>query len=571
MNKQGIIHEIQSSHAYGIRGDRARFVLKAPRNELLDAGFVWVDKYLYERGISGKNHLNMRMFAKDHYYDYFEVEVDFTVLNLNYYFVLRDEREILYMGKDHFYDEEINDPWRMYHLASIFPEDEFKTPSWAAAAIVYQIFPDRFHPGEDDRNSSIWNGKISHNTFLGGTLKGIEDNLEYMQDLGVNTIYLTPLFKSSSNHRYNTTDYYEVDPRLGNKEDLRRLIQEMKRRKIRIVFDFVFNHTGYDFFAFRDIMEKGESSIYKDWYYIDGFPLKSERGKKPNYKSFGYFYGMPKVNLDHPEASQYFLDVAKYWVKNFDIDGLRMDVADEMSPRFLRSLREEVRSINPEILMIGEIWYDAKAWLKGDCFDTVMNYVFYHGVKELIGKGTMSPEDFLNEIGGLMGNYKKEVHHLLWNLIGSHDTPRFINEAKYSLKRQKLAVLLQMTMPGVPMIYYGDEVGMKGGRDPDNRRGMIWEEDKQNSDLLKEYKRLITLRKNEPLLVSGSFLVVDQDLVEDLLVFHRVSKNERISVIVNSGKNKTTVPGMKGRMDLLENRVIEGELVVKGLSGAIIK
>ncbi|HSG46147.1 MAG TPA: glycoside hydrolase family 13 protein, partial [Anaerolineales bacterium] len=417
------------------------------------------------------------------------------------------------------------------------------TPDWVQDAVFYQIFPDRFARSDKNPNNGLafeaWDSPPTFHGFKGGDIYGIAEKLDYIKDLGVTALYLNPIFASASNHRYHTYDYYNVDPLLGGNDALRHLLDEAHKKDIRIVLDGVFNHASRGIWQFHHVLENGNGSPYKDWFYFDPDRLHGKRGwgaypdtgelhalqngedslKAIGYRGWWNLPALPKFNTNTLAVREFLLDVAEYWVK-FGIDGWRLDVAAEIDDdSFWQEFRNRVRAINPEAYIVGEIWHESQRWLQGDQFDAVMNYLVTASVigftagerlnlsvlDEAGGlKGRVNPHigaiGFANEIDRLLGLYKSEVNHAQLNLLDSHDMPRFItiaNGDKFSLK---LAWFFLFAYPGAPCIYYGDEIGLDGGHDPDCRKSFPWEESKWDTNLLSYVKELTTLRKKHPAL-----------------------------------------------------------------------
>ena len=283
-----------------------------------------------------------------------------------------------------------------------------------------------------------------------------------MKDLGINALYLTPIFKSTSNHKYNTDDYYQIDPAFGDKKILKKLVEEAHQRGIRIILDAVFNHSGFYFFAFQDVLEKGKDSKYWDWFFIEGYPVKTT--PPVNYHTFANdVVDMPKLNTSNPEVQEYLLDVVRYWMEEVDIDGWRLDVANEVDRNFWRKFRETVKGIKKDAYIVGEIWHNSEVWLQGDQFDAIMNYPLAMAILDFLAQRSIGPTEFNNRLVRNWMLYQDRVNYSMLNLINSHDTRRLLNYFSGDKESMKLAVLFQFTYPGAPMIYYGDEVGMKGG------------------------------------------------------------------------------------------------------------
>ena len=403
---------------------------------------------------------------------------------------------------------------------------------------------------------------------LHGDLRGIIDHLDHIQDLGIDVIYMTPSFKSDSCHKYDTIDYYEIDPSFGTKEDLKELVQKAHDRGMKVVMDAVFNHTGKEFFAFKDILEKGEKSKYLDWYYIDELPLKGKWGEIPNFLCFGYYGGMPKLNLKNPEVEKYITDIACYWIRECDIDGWRLDVGDEISHFFWKRFRRAIKAVKKDMLIIGEIWHYAGDFLEGDEWDTVMNYPFYLNLIDLLADEKISVSQFVQNLGYLKGRLHKKCYPLMWNLIDSHDTARFLHLCKDNKKKQHLAAAFQLLLPGMPMIYYGDEYAMPGANDPDCRRGMYWDEEYQDKEMFEWYKRLLQVRKAHTCIVEGELTEAITRDEDETIVLIRKNGEETIALIFNCSNHTKEFKEYAQKQELLTEKVFDGK--VEALDAAVI-
>jgi len=411
---------------------------------------------------------------------------------------------------------------------------KINVPSWAKEAIYYQIFPERFANGDssnDPPNVEKWGGTPKGNNYFGGDLKGIIDHLDYLQSLGINAIYLTPIFESNTNHKYHTIDYFKVDPHFGDEKTFKFLIDECHKRKMHIIIDAVFNHTGTDFFAFKDIVKNEKNSKYLKWYNVHSFPVALPPAK-PNYEAWWGMGELPKLKADNSEVRKYLFDATRYWMK-MGLDGWRLDVPNEMSHDFWIQWRKLVKEENPDAVIIGEIWDDASLWLKGDQFDAVMNYRFRGACVGFIALENRDAFQFDSILTTTRNDYPEEVNYALQNLIGSHDTERFLTLCEDDISKVKLAILMQMTYPGAPMIYYGDEVGMTGGKDPDCRKTMIWDSTKWNSDLRNWCKNIIQIRKENPIFSHGKIKSIVADKLKKLFGFEREYENSKAIVILN--------------------------------------
>ena len=384
-------------------------------------------------------------------------------------------------------------------------------PTWVQDAIIYQIFPDRFfngNPENDPPNVKPWGTPPTLRNFMGGDLVGIINKFDYLLDLGVNTLYLNPIFKAAANHRYNTTDYYHIDPTLGTMADFQALLVKAHDCGVKVILDGVFNHCGRGFFAFSDVLENGWESRYKDWFYINKYPLNAyTNGPARNYEAWWKIKDLPKFNVDNPPTRKYILDVARYWIEQ-GIDGWRLDVPGEIdNDPFWAEFRQVVKTVNPEAYLLGEIWELDSRWVGDNHFDGLMHYPLRSAVFDLL-KGETTPTGFAGRLDQFVSAYPKENLHAMYLTLGTHDTRRLVNIMEGNMDKVRLAFLLQFAMPGAPAIYYGDEVGLEGEKDPDNRRAFPWDEGEWNHELRAFVKKLISLRKDMPALHQGNMQTI---------------------------------------------------------------
>jgi cyclomaltodextrinase len=441
------------------------------------------------------------------------------------------------------------------------------TPAWVRDAVFYQIFPDRFAASERvPKPGSLepWDTPPSTHGFKGGDLLGIAERLPYLEDLGVNAIYLTPIFQSASNHRYHTYDYFHVDPLLGGDAALRELLDRAHERRMRVVLDGVFNHTGRGFWPFHHILETGgASSPYRDWFHLDHEVLAGHRGLTPyppldaptgaslGYQAWWGLPALPKLNTGHPAVREYLLSVAEYWLR-FGIDGWRLDVPAEIKDEaFWQAFRQRCRAIRPDAYLVGEIWEIAPEWLRGDRFDALMDYPLAEAILGFVGGPNLDLEvvaahheygQYLHALDGpgfaarlveLLGVYDPDVVAVQLNLIGSHDAPRAVTVLGGDTAALRMATLLQATLPGAPCIYYGDEVGLAGGNDPACRAAFPWDEARWDMGLHRYVRSVLRLRGSEPALRHGSTTAVAAD--GQALAIERRLDGDRLVVAVNAG------------------------------------
>ncbi len=454
---------------------------------------------------------------------------------------------------------------------------EWTTPDWVKDAVFYQIFPDRFATSvwvSKPSNLEPWNSPPTVLGFKGGDLLGVAERLDYLQELGITAIYFNPIFQSAANHRYHTHDYYHVDPILGGDVAFRHMLDAAHDRGIRVVLDGVFNHASRGFYQFNHALENGAASPYLDWFRFDqdrlqnGDPLDAypsplveaweQVRDRDSLRDLGYLAwwnlpALPKFNTDTPAVRQFILDVARHWIR-FGIDGWRLDVPEEIDDdQFWREFRRVVKAANPQAYIVGEIWFDARRWLQGDQFDAVMNYIFtrtclgFFGGERLdttlrpggYALQPLSATQFAAAIDDLLALYDWQVTLAQFNLLGSHDMPRFLTLVQGDRAALELATLFQMTFPGAPCVYYGDEIGLEGADDPDCRRAFPWDEARWDHDLLDLFRRAIRLRREHPVLRRGRYLRLHTDDDHGVYAFARQSEAGGLAgvlvVVLNNG------------------------------------
>jgi neopullulanase len=437
-----------------------------------------------------------------------------------------------------------------------------QTPDWVKHAVFYQIFPDRFARSPRTRHPrgiqfKAWGSPPAEQGYQGGDLLGVVDHLDYLQQLGINAIYLNPIFASASNHRYHTYDYFQVDPLLGGDAALRELLDQAHAMGIKVVLDGVFNHASRGFWQFHHILENGGDSRYIDWVLIDGWPLRPyrESDEHPlNYEAWIGLPALPKFNTDNPGVRDLIMSVARHWLE-FGIDGWRLDVPDEIDDdSFWQEFRRVVKAANPDAYIVGEVWRPAQRWLQGDQFDAVMNYVFARNAMGFFGAATLNTEvrpggypfvpltaaEVRRRIDEMLDLYDWQIDLVQLNMLDSHDTPRALWQMGGDVHALKLCVLLQMTMPGAPNIYYGSEIGMTGGPDPGSRGAFTWgDEATWDTELLDSYRRAMRLRHEYPALRTGRFTALYGE--NGVYAFLREQDGRQMIAAFNANKEPATV------------------------------
>ena len=414
-------------------------------------------------------------------------------------------------------------------------------PEWVQDAIFYQIFPDRFANGDtenDPPNLVKWGSVPTSWGFQGGDLAGIEQKLDYLLDLGITAIYLNPIFQSTSNHRYNTASYYQIDPKLGNLDDFHKLIKLAHQKGVRIILDGVFNHCGRGFFAFNDVLENQEYSPYRNWYHIKRFPVNAYSwGEATDYLGWWGMKSLPKFNTSNPTTRKYLLDVARYWIEQ-GADGWRLDVPNEINDdSFWAEFRQVVKSANPEAYLVGEIWSADKRWVGDTHFDGLMDYPVMEAVSSLLASNTLDATHFAEKVEALLSFYPNENAYAMYVLLDSHDTERILTKLGNHVIKLKLAYLFLFAYPGAPAIYYGDEIGLLGGKDPACRGAFLWDETQWNVEIRNYVKKLIQLRKSHAALRRGDYKHIGQENAK-CYAFARSTADEKVLILMNASETE---------------------------------
>jgi len=509
MNLSAITHRNILPDCYALDQDTAVFNIRTGK-DVTAVNLVWEDPYAF--GISGDIHWTgipapMEISRELKHNLIWNVTIKPPYKRVQYYFEIFCGDEKLLMFEDDFYTEETiakKGRWKQYYkLAWMNPNDVITVPDWVEKTVWYQIMPDRFCRGSEKHKRVLqksWDSRlpVTPIDFYGGDLRGIIQRLPYLKKLGITGIYLLPVFLSNSNHKYNTFDYETIDPDFGTEEDMAELVRTAHSLGIRVMLDAVFNHSGTEFFAWKDVWEKGEDSPYFDWFCINARPFKRKRGSLRDGRFYGFAFidTMPKLNTANPEVTQYCIGLCRKWIEKWDIDGIRFDVGNEISHGFLKQIHSALKHIKPELFLLGEIWHDSLPWLQGDEYDSVMNYPFFESLHNFWVDENATSRDLMYAMNRVYSLYPEQISRCLFNFLDTHDTMRAITRCeKTDIFYQQLAVL--MTMPGSACIYYGTEIAMPGGHDPDCRRPMPWKSiDSGAFDAaITETRQLIALRK----------------------------------------------------------------------------
>ena len=560
MELTAIYHRPESEYAYLYKDKTMHIRIRTKKDDIENINLHYGDPFIFieDRYEASKA---MVKVTSDALFDYWQAEISVGYARLQYLFELKDKQvqSILYGDKGCVENtlENLRYEGNGFKIPYIHEIDACHVPDWVADTVWYQIFPERFANGNPEispEGALAWDSSIKPKTsdFFGGDLQGIIDHLDYLQDLGITGLYLCPIFESPSNHKYNTTDYFEIDRHFGDKETFRQLVAQAHQRGMKIMLDAVFNHIGDQSPQWQDVLKHGEDSVYKDWFHVQEFPVtkdKLENPRKLPYHTFAFASYMPKLNTANPQVRDYLLSVATYWIEEFGIDAWRLDVANEVDHQFWRDFHKAVLAKKPDLYILGEVWHTSQPWLNGDEFHAVMNYPLSDSIKDYFLRGVKKSPQFINEINSQSMYYRQQISEVMFNLLDSHDTERILTTAKGDVQLVKSALAYLFLQRGTPCFYYGTELELDGGPDPDCRRVMPWERVSDSNEMLNFMKKLIQLRKSvSDIIQNGTYrlkeikpdvvsLAWDYDGQKIQAVFNQSTENylvDRDSVVLAS-------------------------------------
>lgn len=561
MVKEAIYHIPDYPYVDPIDTSSLYFRLRAKKgDEIKRIAVHYGNKYLFSKS---RHVIDLSFERSDGLFSYYSAIAPLDDRRIAYVFELVDRKgDSLFLTERGLTESyRFEDSYKDYfQFPYVHESDCVHVPSWVEGARFYQIFPDRFKMGNRDKDltyvNMAWGASPKRDSHAGGDLRGIIDSLDYIKEVGANAIYLTPIFLSGTNHKYDTLDYMKIDPQFGSEDDLRELIDKAHRKGMRIILDGVYNHMSFFSDKFQDVVENGYGSPYAKW-----FCLKGEKPSflKRNYETFSSAAYMPKINVDNAEAEHYLQDVALHYLE-LGIDGWRLDVGDEISHRFWRRLHDIVKERFPEAILIGENWHVGPSFLRGDEFDGMMNYPLYYAMVDFIVAKCLSAKEMADRLNDIYLLYRNNVTKMMLNLIDSHDTARFITLAKGNVKALETAMAIIVFYPGMPCIYYGDEIPLEGGMDPDCRRCFPWEKAFSISQHSKTVRSLLDLKSRE-LFRSGEFHATEKN---GLLRLERRLGSEEAALEINMGKSPISVDGKPlisnaSKIDVLS----EGEFAIR--------
>lgn len=571
INLASVHHEAKSKYAYPYDEETLHIRIRTKRDDVERIKFIFGDPFNWGKSEEDpdkwewltQNNMTYEM-VKDYstnLHDYYFISIRPKWRRCKYGFILEKDNDKIMFGS-HTIEDLQESPKKEYDIFNYFNYpfineiDIFKAPDWVNDTIWYQIFPERFANGDNSNDLPVvlpWGSvkeNVKNDMFFGGDLQGIIDHLDYINTLGITGIYFTPIFESNSTHKYDTIDYYNIDKQFGDNGVFKKLVDEAHKRGIKIMLDAVFNHCGFHHPFWLDVVEHNEHSKYKDYFHIKKFPVFDEDLKKfrfkqdeneLNFDTFAFTPNMPKWNTEHPDVKKYLLDVATYWIKEYNIDGWRLDVSNEVDHEFWRDFHKECVKVKKDIYIVGENWDEANPWLDGKQFHAVMNYMFLFPIWNYFGKNISKANEFKNDIHKLIVTYPKNVLEVMFNLVDSHDTERILSICNENKEKVKLVYLFLLTFTGTPSIYYGGEIGLTGKHDPDNRRCMIWEDAEQDLDLFNHLKKLIQIRKQSKALKKGEFCFLDTIDESNHIIYQKQIEKETIMIIINNQEKNQNV------------------------------
>lgn len=561
---RAVLHTPHSNFAFAL--DRRHFVvrLRTAKDDVEKVELVIGNQYLWQT----RQEFPMEKIGQDELFDYWRCVYPMDDPRLGYYFLLhKGDETVLYSEAGFAWPDSLDidhdrDGFIHFQFPYVNDGDIHRRPSWVDGAVFYQIFLDRFCNGDpslDPEDKTPWGELPTVPSQYGGDLRGLIEKLDYLQQLGANALYLCPIFEARTNHKYDTVDYTRIDPHFGDEDTLRELVQKAHEHGIRIMLDGVFNHCGLYFGPFQDVLKNGENSPYKDWFHIHNFPVTLEPA---NFEGFAVGCGMPKLNTTNRGLRDYLLGAVEKWTR-CGIDAWRLDVADEVENTFWREFRERVRAINPECLIIGECWWNAEPWLKGDIWDGVMNYAVQKACILHYAEDRMNAEEFCARVTECLMRNTQQANECMLNLLDTHDTPRFIRTCGGDKRRVRNAITFQYVFTGMPCTYYGTEIGLDGGMDPDCRRTFDWNEENWDHVMYDHVHTLMQLRRDSMALQSGDIRLMAQD---EMVTVRRMAPLQTVVAVINNTEEAHTA---QVAMPRASSEVFSGERYIPGEDGAV--
>lgn len=534
MDKCAILHQSDSRFSFPVSETKAQLRLRTKRNDTIKEVYViWNTSHkFYQKQFSAK----MEVKYQDELFDWYVCELDNGCPGYSYLFKIVDGDGTVY----YYNESSIDTVFRVTEAFKdnfnvVFPnKSDIVTPNKQfEGRVFYQIFPERFAKSSNKKYVDYidldWNtDEPVNDKFAGGDLDGIREKLPYLKQLGVGAVYMTPIHQSVSAHKYDIDDYFSVDKMFGDLDSLKRLVDEAHKNDIKIVMDLVFNHSSFYNAIFQDVVKHGKNSKYYDWYFVYG---DKPDWDKCNYNTFCDVRMMPKLNTNNPATQDYLCSVGEFYLKNYGVDGFRLDVAFDVSHSFWRLFKRRMQAVNPDVFIIGEDWQNSESFLGNDQWDSVMNYPFLYACQRFLGEPRYDAKQFCDFLNSVLMRYKDGTNRMMLNLLDSHDIERFYETVKFDKRLQLMAVASLMFYQGCPMLYYGDEIFMDGKGDPYNRKCMRWDSHEYKSAEHKVVLDLLKMRQDE-ILRYGDIRVYEKD---GLACIERTYQGKTLTLAVNHG------------------------------------
>ncbi|WP_270334722.1 glycoside hydrolase family 13 protein [Ligilactobacillus acidipiscis] len=584
METAALYHRPDSEMAYLKDQKHFQIRLKTKHDDVVKVELLYGDPYgtkvnEKDEGTWEYQVAEMKRVYATKQHDHWITEVVLPLRRLQYAFHVygADGQEYLYDDRRIYRYSDVGiEKLSCFRMPYLHECDRIKTPEWVTNTVWYQIFPERFangDPANDPKNTLEWGSKKpTPENFFGGDLQGIIDHLDYLQELGINGLYLCPIFTAYSNHKYDTIDYFNVDPAFGTKETLKELIDQAHERGMHVMLDAVFNHMGDFSMQWQDVQKYGRDSRFAKWFHIHDFPVSYEEtanfefARNLNYDVFANTPHMPKINTADPQAREYLLNVATYWIEQFDIDAWRLDVANEIDHEFWKDFYERTHALKKDFYVLGEVWHSAQEWVGHKEFDAVMNYSYTEPIIAHFVKKELTAAEMVDMLQEQLMLYRDQTNRVMFNALDTHDTERILTLCHGNKDLEKQTLAFMFTQYGAPCLYYGTEVGMDGGADPDCRKCMVWDQNQQDHEMFNFTQKLVKMRRKYSQLWSKSRLEFKSvNEMSDLIVFKRQDQDMQVDCIFNTGTQpqKYTL-GENDQIILQQNVTEDGQIKPDG-------
>lgn len=576
METAALYHRPDSEMAYLRDHEHFQIRLKTKHDDVKKAELLYGDPYgtkvnEKDEGLWEHKTVEMNLTHASKQHDYWITEVTMPLRRLQYAFHVygNDGQEYLYDDRRIYRYSEVGiEKLSCFRMPYLHECDRIKTPEWVADTVWYQIFPERFANGDhanDPEGTLKWGStEPTPENFFGGDLQGIIDHLDHLENLGINGLYLCPIFTAHSNYKYDTIDYFNVDPNFGDKETLKELIDKAHERGMHVMLDAVFNHMGDFSMQWQDVQEYGKNSRFASWFHIRDFPVSYEEtdnfefAKNLNYDVFANTPHMPKINTADPAAREYLLNVATYWIEQFDIDGWRLDVANEIDHEFWRDFYARTHALKNNFYVLGEVWHSAQEWVGHKEFDAVMNYSYTEPIISHFVKKELTAAEMVDILQEQLMLYRDQSNRVMFNALDTHDTERILTLCQGNKELEKQVLTFMFTQVGAPCLYYGTEVGMDGGADPDCRKCMVWDKRQQDEEMFQFSQKLVKMRREYTQLWSkGRIEFNPLDEMSDLIIFKRHYRDTTVTCVFNTGTQPQKFVLMDSDKIILQQNVTE--------------